>query len=143
MKRALDIDWSNRDDDLLSASPLGLENVVTVPSPGVYRHFKGGEYQVLEVARHSETEELLVVYRPLNGDDEIWVRPLEMFVGHVRIDDSEVPRFQQVATREGILGGLLPESALVVIRRLLGRSRKAPAASANHGRARTTLGGAR
>ncbi|MDY4181844.1 MAG: DUF1653 domain-containing protein, partial [Pseudoflavonifractor sp.] len=47
--------------------------------PGRYRHFKGNEYQVLGTARHSETEELLVVYRPLYGEGGLWVRPLAMW----------------------------------------------------------------
>ena len=47
--------------------------------PGRYRHYKGGEYTVLGVARHSETEELLVVYRPEYGERDLWVRPLSMF----------------------------------------------------------------
>lgn len=47
--------------------------------PGRYRHFKGKEYQVLGLARHSETQELLVVYRALYGEGGLWVRPYEMF----------------------------------------------------------------
>ena len=46
---------------------------------GRYRHFKGGEYEVLHIARHSETEEPLVVYRALYGDGDVWVRPLSMW----------------------------------------------------------------
>lgn len=48
--------------------------------PGIYRHYKGGEYEVVGCARHSETEEWLVVYRPCYGDMGLWVRPLEMFI---------------------------------------------------------------
>ena len=47
--------------------------------PGRYRHFKGNEYEVLGVARHSETEEELVVYRPLYGEGGLWVRPVSMW----------------------------------------------------------------
>ena len=47
---------------------------------GRYRHFKGREYEVLGVARHSETEEEFVVYKPLYGEGDLWIRPLEMFV---------------------------------------------------------------
>jgi hypothetical protein len=50
-----------------------------LPAPGLYRHFKGGEYELLSVARHSETEELLAVYRSVEDRDTIWVRSLEMF----------------------------------------------------------------
>ncbi|ADR33064.1 protein of unknown function DUF1653 [Sulfuricurvum kujiense DSM 16994] len=46
---------------------------------GLYRHYKGKYYEVIGVAKHSETEELLVVYRPLYGEQGLWVRPLEMF----------------------------------------------------------------
>jgi hypothetical protein len=59
--------------------------------PGMYRHFKGGLYEVLGVARHSETEEELVVYRNNRGD--LWVRPKAMFEETVVHDGREVPRF--------------------------------------------------
>ena len=65
-------------------------------APGVYRHYKGNDYQVLHVARHSETEELLVVYRPLYGDSGIWVRPLKMFTENVQVEGTSVPRFRQI-----------------------------------------------
>jgi hypothetical protein len=61
---------------------------------GRYRHYKGGEYEVVGVARHSETEEELVVYRPLYGEGDLWVRPLDMFVETVEIDGKAVPRFK-------------------------------------------------
>lgn len=60
---------------------------------GIYRHYKGNLYQVLHLARHSETEEWLVVYRALYGDFGIWVRPLAMFTETVEIDGKIVPRF--------------------------------------------------
>ncbi len=62
--------------------------------PGRYRHYKGGEYTVLGVARHSETEELLVVYRPEYGERDLWVRPLSMFSERVETPDGGVPRFR-------------------------------------------------
>ena len=62
--------------------------------PGIYKHYKGSEYQVLEVAIHSETEELLVVYRPLYGERKMWVRPLEMFVEKVNVDGQVLSRFE-------------------------------------------------
>ncbi len=65
--------------------------------PGTYRHYKGERYEVLGVARHSETEEALVVYRALYGDHGLWVRPLGMFAETVLVDGREVPRF----AREG------------------------------------------
>ena len=64
--------------------------------PGRYRHYKGGEYTVLGVARHSETAEQLVVYRPEYGDSGLWVRPLAMFFEHVEVDGQWVPRFAKM-----------------------------------------------
>jgi hypothetical protein len=64
--------------------------------PGKYRHFKGGEYQVQGVARHSETEESLVVYTPLYGEGGLWVRPLSMFQQTVIRDGLEQPRFEYI-----------------------------------------------
>ncbi|WP_428033996.1 DUF1653 domain-containing protein [Amphritea sp.] len=62
---------------------------------GFYRHYKGAEYEVLHLARHSETEEWLVVYRPCYGDRAIWVRPLLMFTEQVATaDGAMVPRFE-------------------------------------------------
>ena len=61
---------------------------------GRYRHYKGQEYVVLGVARHSETEEELVVYRPDYGDRRLWVRPLQMFLEKVEVEGRETPRFE-------------------------------------------------
>jgi len=61
--------------------------------PGLYRHYKGAEYRVLGVARHSETEEEMVLYQALYGDFGLWVRPLAMFVGSVEVDGRQMPRF--------------------------------------------------
>lgn len=69
---------------------------MTVPA-GRYRHYKGRDYIVIGVARHSETEEELVVYRPDYGDRGLWVRPREMFESLVILDGKEVPRFRFVA----------------------------------------------
>lgn len=66
----------------------------TTLQPGLYRHYKGGLYSVLGVARHSETEESLVVYQPQYGERGLWVRPLEMFTEQVMLDGKPVPRFQ-------------------------------------------------
>ena len=63
---------------------------------GVYKHYKGNLYQVKDVAKHSETEEWMVIYQPLYGDDSIqhlWVRPLTMFTELVEIEGQKVPRF--------------------------------------------------
>ena len=61
---------------------------------GRYRHYKGGEYEVLGVARHSETLEPLVVYRPLADDGSWWVRPYDMFTGQVELDGHRCARFE-------------------------------------------------
>jgi hypothetical protein len=63
---------------------------------GIYKHYKGNLYQVIEVATHSETGEELVVYLTLYGDYSMWVRPLDMFQERVEIDGREVPRFSFV-----------------------------------------------
>lgn len=68
------------------------------PTPtGRYRHYKGPEYEVFGVARHSETEEPLVIYRPLAGDSGWWVRPHAMFFETVTIDGVTRPRFERIA----------------------------------------------
>ena len=64
---------------------------------GRYRHYKGGEYEVLGAARHSETLEPLVVYRPLYDDSGWWVRPHAMFFGEVEVDGVRHPRFARIA----------------------------------------------
>lgn len=61
--------------------------------PGRYRHYKGKDYEVVGIARHSETEEELVVYRCLYGDESLWVRPLTMFLEQVEIEGRLVQRF--------------------------------------------------
>ena len=60
---------------------------------GRWRHFKGGEYEVICVARHSETEEDMVVYRALYGDGGVWVRPAAMWLETVKRDGRVIPRF--------------------------------------------------
>ena len=61
--------------------------------PGLYQHYKGPFYQVMEVARHSETEESLVIYRALYGDKGLWARPLSMFTETIEIEGQIKPRF--------------------------------------------------
>ncbi|MDO1529875.1 DUF1653 domain-containing protein [Fulvimonas sp. R45] len=62
-------------------------------TPGIYRHYKGQRYRVLGTARHSETEDELVVYRALYGDYGLWVRPAAMFAETVELDGEPIPRF--------------------------------------------------
>jgi len=61
--------------------------------PGRYRHYKGNDYTVLGVARHSETLEELVVYRQEYGERGLWVRPAAMFAESVEVEGRVVPRF--------------------------------------------------
>ncbi|MCE2947180.1 MAG: DUF1653 domain-containing protein [bacterium] len=68
---------------------------------GHYRHYKGNEYEVVGVVRHSETLEALVLYRPLYNDSGLWVRPHAMFFGEVEVDGLRQPRF-------AFLGAQLP-----------------------------------
>ena len=67
---------------------------------GRYRHYKGNEYIVLGVARHSETDEELVVYRPDYGEQGLWVRPKEMFLEKVEVDGKQVPRFEFLGEKD-------------------------------------------
>ena len=63
---------------------------------GLYRHYKGGEYEVVGVARHSETLEAMVMYRPLYNDSGMWARPFAMFVEQVEMKGLWQPRFALV-----------------------------------------------
>lgn len=63
---------------------------------GLYRHYKGGQYEVIGTARHSETLEPMTVYRALYGAHGLWVRPAAMFAETVEIDGVVRPRFEKV-----------------------------------------------
>ena len=63
---------------------------------GRYRHYKGGEYEVIGTARHSETLEPLVVYRPLYNATGLWVRPHAMFFGSLEVNGVPTPRFRAI-----------------------------------------------
>ena len=75
----------NNDEEQTQSIPLGR-----------YKHYKGGEYQVQDIAIHSETEQLMVVYRPLYGDRKLWVRPLAMFNELVEHNGQQKKRFSFV-----------------------------------------------
>lgn len=77
---------------------MNADDLPALPTlaPGRYRHYKGLDYEVMGVARHSETLEPLVVYRPLYNDSGWWVRPYEMFVEHVVVDGVRQPRFARL-----------------------------------------------
>lgn len=72
--------------------------------PGKYLHYKGKEYEVLGVVRHSETLEELVLYKALYptefGNDSLWVRPLEMFLEKIILDGKEIPRFKEISKKD-------------------------------------------
>lgn len=68
---------------------------------GVYRHYKGNTYQVIGIAKHSETEEDLVVYRALYGAFGLWVRPIDMFCEEVEVGGQLVSRFELIAQKNG------------------------------------------
>jgi len=63
---------------------------------GKYKHYKGKEYEVIGIAKHSETLEEMVVYRALYGNNELWVRPINMFTEEVEVDGKKVLRFQYI-----------------------------------------------
>ncbi len=73
-----------------------VESLPPLPSlpTGVYRHYKGERYEVYGVARHSETLEAVVVYRPLYGEGALWVRPFEMFTGRLDVNGESRLRFE-------------------------------------------------
>jgi len=76
-----------------------MENLPLLPSdptPGLYRHYKGKDYRVIGVARHTETEEPVVVYQALYGGRGLWVRPAAMFNEAVKVGGKRVPRFARV-----------------------------------------------
>ena len=68
-----------------------LRNMLKV---GKYRHYKGKEYEVIGIAKHSETLEELVVYQALYGERGLWVRPIKMFLEEVEVDGKKMPRFE-------------------------------------------------
>ena len=74
-----------------SLPPLPAE-----PRPGRYRHYKGGAYRVVGLARHSETLEPLVVYQALYGEHGLWVRPAAMWTESVVVNGQSVPRFARI-----------------------------------------------
>ena len=70
-----------------------MENKIKL---GEYRHYKGKEYEVIGIAKHSETLEELVVYQALYGERGLWVRPIKMFLEEVEVDGKKMPRFEYV-----------------------------------------------
>ena len=95
-----------------SSDPSDLSALPALPAtpPGRYRHYKGGEYEVLGSVRHSETLAPLVLYRALYGERGLWVRPHAMFFEAITIDGVQQPRFAPVASPP-----LKPEDAAPVM----------------------------
>jgi hypothetical protein len=77
-------------------------------APGRYRHYKGNDYEVVAVARHSETLEPVVVYRALYGERGLWVRPYAMFCETIVVDGVSVRRFAPLASDAGLSVNLKP-----------------------------------
>ena len=75
---------------------MKYEEAVKAIQPGRYRHFKGNEYEVVGIARHSETEEPMVVYRALYGEGGLWVRPAEMWNESVERNGKIYHRFYRL-----------------------------------------------
>lgn len=73
-----------------------------VTPPGLYRHYKGNLYEVVDTVRHSETLEPLTLYRALYGEQGLWVRPAAMFMEDVVIDGIQQPRFAKVSDPDKI-----------------------------------------
>ena len=80
---------------------MAVTDLPPLPAPplGRYRHYKGGEYELVGVARHSETLEALVLYRPLDNEAGWWVRPFAMFFEQVDVDGRLQPRFALTVPR--------------------------------------------
>ena len=76
---------------------MTYEEAVNRIVPGKYRHFKGHEYEVIAVARSSENEQPMVVYKALDGDGGIWVRPAEMWNEEVCRDGKTYRRFVRIS----------------------------------------------
>lgn len=86
----------NREQQLIAQVPIG----------GIFEHYKGPKYKIIEIGRHTETLQLHVVYQSLYesaefGDYAIWIRPLEMFLETVVIDGQEIPRFHLISGCDG------------------------------------------
>lgn len=81
-------------NNVYTSRRTSLEN--SMLTLGKYRHYKGNEYEVIGVAKHTETLEDLVVYRALYGEGGLWVRPLAMFLEDVLVEGGKVPRFMYI-----------------------------------------------
>lgn len=67
---------------------------------GIYRHFKGNKYQVINIVRHSENQQYMVLYQALYGDHGLWVRPLQMFIEEIEVEGQKRPRFELIESAD-------------------------------------------
>jgi len=67
---------------------------------GIYEHYKGNLYYVIDTVRHSESEESLVLYRTMYGDKNLWVRPYKMFFEDIEFNGSKIPRFKYIGEKK-------------------------------------------
>lgn len=72
-------------------------NMNSILQKGIYQHYKGNQYEVMDIALNSETQEKMVIYRALYGNFELWVRPLQMFLEYVEISNKQIPRFKFIS----------------------------------------------
>ena len=77
----------------LFALPFRLEVNMNLPKKGIYRHFKGNRYELVDFAKHSETLETMVIYRALYDKMELWVRPLSMWEEEIEREGKRFKRF--------------------------------------------------
>ncbi len=75
---------------------MTYEEAIQAIPPGRYRHFKGNLYEVIGIAKHSETEEPMVVYKALYGDGGLWIRPVDMWNQMISRDGKTVRRFERI-----------------------------------------------
>jgi len=73
-----------------------LKEKLEIPVKGIYRHFKGNLYELIDIAKHSETLEPMIVYRALYGDNDLWVRPLSMWNEIITHNGEKTRRFELV-----------------------------------------------
>lgn len=81
---------------------IQYEEAIKTILPGIYQHYKGNYYEVLYIARHSETTEPMVVYRALYGDRGVWTRPAYMWNETVEVDGQAIPRFKRLSLEERV-----------------------------------------
>jgi len=84
----------------IQAPPDTLGPMPPSAAPGLYRHYKGNLYEVIDTVRHSETLEALTLYRALYGEHGLWVRPAAMFLETVEVAGMRMPRFSRLADAE-------------------------------------------